>query len=406
MTSTTDLGMPSPASDRPGTFGVPTLGEGESLSKKDFTSDQEVRWCPGCGDYAVLAAVQGFLPDLGLRRENIVFVSGIGCSSRFPYYLDTYGMHSIHGRAPAIATGLATSREDLSVWVITGDGDALSIGGNHLIHAMRRNVNLTILLFNNKIYGLTKGQYSPTSEVGAVTKSTPAGSVDHPFNPVSLALGAEATFVARTMDSDRAHLTEVLRAAAAHRGTALVEIYQNCPIFNDGAFELLKDRDEATTRIAHLRAGEPVRIGEEGSPQARVVVRDAHGRLSVIPESEVGDGHSLVVHDPTDPDPATAFALSRLDDPTHQNMPMGIFRSVQRPTYDDGVREQVETARTAAGDLDDAGLAELLHGRSTWTVDGTRPGTVEQTLEGETTEGPIAAAGPELSSEGEQALEE
>ncbi len=210
---------------------------------KEYTSDQEVRWCPGCGDYAVLKAVQGFLPDLGLRRENIVFVSGIGCSSRFPYYLDTFGMHSIHGRAPAIATGIATTRSDLSVWVVTGDGDALSIGGNHLIQALRRNVNMTILLFNNRIYGLTKGQYSPTSEPGKVTKSTPMGSVDHPFNPVSLAIGAEATFVARTIDSDRKHLTSVLSAAAAHRGTSLVEIYQNCPIFNDGAFDAIKDRD-------------------------------------------------------------------------------------------------------------------------------------------------------------------
>src|SRR6188474_2324649 len=210
-------------------------------TKRDFTSDQEVRWCPGCGDYAVLATMQSFLPELGLRRENIVFVSGIGCSSRFPYYMNTYGMHSIHGRAPAIATGLAASRPDLSVWVITGDGDGLSIGGNHLIHALRRNVNLKILLFNNRIYGLTKGQYSPTSEVGKRTKSTPLGSVDTPFNPVSVALGAEASFVARTIDSDRKHLQSVLRAAAEHEGSAFVEIYQNCNIFNDGAFEQLKD---------------------------------------------------------------------------------------------------------------------------------------------------------------------
>ncbi len=265
---TTDLGMPthgdsSPldsrdASSRNGTAGVPRLGDATALTKKDFTSDQEVRWCPGCGDYAILAAVQGFLPELGLKRENIVFVSGIGCSSRFPYYLDTYGMHSIHGRAPAIATGLAATREDLSVWVVTGDGDALSIGGNHLIHALRRNVNLKILLFNNEIYGLTKGQYSPTSHVGQVTKSTPLGSLDTPFNPVSLALGAEASFVARTMDSDRQHLTTVLRAAAEHRGSALVEIYQNCPIFNDGVFDVLKDRTEAAARILHLTDGEQV----------------------------------------------------------------------------------------------------------------------------------------------------
>ncbi|GAA1163973.1 2-oxoacid:ferredoxin oxidoreductase subunit beta [Ornithinimicrobium humiphilum] len=395
---TIDIGMPIP---RSGTGAVPRLPEGERLTKRDFTSDQEVRWCPGCGDYAVLAAVQGFLPELGLRRENIVFVSGIGCSSRFPYYLDTYGMHSIHGRAPAIATGLATAREDLSVWVVTGDGDALSIGGNHLIHAMRRNVNLTILLFNNKIYGLTKGQYSPTSEVGAITKSTPAGSVDRPFNPVSLALGAEATFVARTMDSDRAHLTEVLRAAAAHRGTALVEIYQNCPIFNDGAFQLLKDRDEATARIAHLRAGEPVRVGPDN-----VVVRDEQGRMVVVTEAGT-DPARVVVHDPAADDPSTAFALSRLDDPTMQHVPMGIFRQVERPTYDDLVREQVEAAVSAdAGVSGEERLARLLHGPDTWTVDGTRAGEAEQTLDGERTDGPTPAAGDALRAEGERTLVE
>ena len=236
-------------------------------TRKEFTSDQEVRWCPGCGDYAILAAVQGFLPELGLKRENIVFVSGIGCSSRFPYYVDTYGLHSIHGRAPAIATGLAASRPDLSVWVVTGDGDALSIGGNHLIHVLRRNVNITILLFNNRIYGLTKGQYSPTSEVGKITKSTPMGSLDHPFNPLSLALGAEATFVARTIDSDRQHLTAVLRAAVAHKGASFVEIYQNCNIFNDGAFDILKSpetRDEVVIRLEH---GEPIRFGRK-APRA------------------------------------------------------------------------------------------------------------------------------------------
>src|SRR5213080_4632339 len=242
--------MSVPDQRRSGLSLVP-VAESKS-SKKEYTSDQEVRWCPGCGDYAILAAVQSFLPELGLKRENIVCISGIGCAARFPYYLNTYGMHSIHGRAPAIATGLATSRPDLSVWVMGGDGDFMSIGGNHLIHALRRNVNLKILLFNNKIYGLTKGQYSPTSEVGKVTKSTPAGSVDTPFNPVSLALGAEATFVARTLDSDRKHLTSVLRQAVEHRGSALVEIYQNCPIFNDGAFDVLKDRDEAQARLVPL----------------------------------------------------------------------------------------------------------------------------------------------------------
>ncbi|MGW0123016.1 2-oxoacid:ferredoxin oxidoreductase subunit beta, partial [Streptomyces sp. NPDC003327] len=297
-------------------------------SAKDFKSDQEVRWCPGCGDYAVLAAVQGFMPELGLARENIVFVSGIGCSSRFPYYMNTYGMHSIHGRAPAIATGLATSRRDLSVWVVTGDGDALSIGGNHLIHALRRNVNLKILLFNNRIYGLTKGQYSPTSELGKITKSTPMGSLDAPFNPVSLALGAEASFVARTIDSDRAHLTEVLRRAAAHNGTALVEIYQNCNIFNDGAFDALKDKDRAQEAVIRLEHGQPVRFGTD---HAKGVVRDrTTGDLRIVtvtPDNEP----DLLVHDAHAATPTTAFALSRLADPTTlHHTPIGVLRSVER----------------------------------------------------------------------------
>ena len=362
MSAPIDLGMP-----RSGLADIPTLAEGQaSQTKKEFTSDQEVRWCPGCGDYAVLAAVQGFLPDLGLRRENIVFVSGIGCSSRFPYYLDTYGMHSIHGRAPSIATGLATSRPDLSVWVVTGDGDALSIGGNHLIHALRRNVNITILLFNNKIYGLTKGQYSPTSEPGTVTKSTPMGSLDTPFNPVSLALGAEATFVARTMDSDRAHLTGVLRQAAEHRGAALVEIYQNCPIFNDGAFQLIKDRDSQAARLVKLVDGEPVSAGTEAD--RRVLVREPNGSVSFVPEAEAA-GRPVVVHDASDPNPTAAFALSRLDDGTMTHVPMGIFRSVVRPTYDDLVRDQVDTAVQSAGrPADDAALDALLRGHDTWTV--------------------------------------
>ena len=227
---------------------------------KDFKSDQEVRWCPGCGDYAILAAFQAFLPELEVPRENVVVISGIGCSSRLPYYVNSYGMHSIHGRAPAIATGLAASRPDLSVWVITGDGDALSIGGNHLIHALRRNVNIKILLFNNRIYGLTKGQYSPTSERGKVTKSTPFGSLDHPFNPLSLALGADASFVARTIDSDRRHLTSVLRAAADHQGAAFIEIYQNCPIFNDDAFAPLKETSATAERLIKLEHREPVRF--------------------------------------------------------------------------------------------------------------------------------------------------
>lgn len=362
----TDLGMPS-IGVRSGTAGVPRLADDAAKqTKKEFTSDQEVRWCPGCGDYAILAAVQGFLPELGLKRENTVFVSGIGCSSRFPYYLDTYGLHSIHGRAPAIATGLATSRPDLSVWVVTGDGDALSIGGNHLIHALRRNVNLTILLFNNQIYGLTKGQYSPTSEVGKITKSTPMGSVDHPFNPVSLALGAEASFVARTTDTDRKHLTEILRAAAEHRGTSLVEIYQNCPIFNDGAFDLIKDRSEQEARIVHLVDGQPVGVGPEADRQ--ILVRGEAGSMEFVPESQA-QGRDVVVHDAAAPDPTQAFALSRLDSPQMTHVPMGIFRSVTRPTYDDLVRAQVDAAIDTAGRRPtDADIDELIHGRDTWTV--------------------------------------
>src|SRR5512139_2167131 len=253
--TTIDLGLP----ELGGLHGVPTSEQAQSA--KDYKSDQEVRWCPGCGDYVVLNAMQAFLPILDLKPENIVFISGIGCSSRFPYYMNTYGMHSIHGRAPAIATGLTITRPDLSVWIISGDGDALSIGGNPLIHALRRNVNLKILLFNNRIYGLTKGQYSPTSELGKVTKSTPIGSADSPFNPLSLALGAEASFVARTIDSDRKHLTSVLRAAADHQGSAFVEIYQNCNIFNDGAFDMLKEPETRESALIRLEHGQPITFG-------------------------------------------------------------------------------------------------------------------------------------------------
>ncbi|OWA09253.1 2-oxoacid:ferredoxin oxidoreductase subunit beta [Streptomyces sp. CS113] len=334
-------------------------------SMKDFKSDQEVRWCPGCGDYAILAAVQGFMPQLGLAKENIVFVSGIGCSSRFPYYMNTYGMHSIHGRAPAIATGLAASRRDLSVWVVTGDGDALSIGGNHLIHALRRNVNLKILLFNNRIYGLTKGQYSPTSEVGKITKSTPMGSLDAPFNPVSLALGAEASFVARTVDSDRKHLTEVLRQAAEHPGTALIEIYQNCNIFNDGAFEALKDREQAEEAVICLEHGEPIRFGADG---AKGVVRDPRtGDLEVVTVTADNEA-DVLVHDAHATSPTTAFALSRLADPdTLHHTPIGVLRSVERPVYDTLMSDQLDTAVEQQGKGD---LAALLAGNDTWTVVG------------------------------------
>src|SRR6201989_2677045 len=273
---------------------------------KDFKSDQEVRWCPGCGDYAILAAFQSFLPELEIPRENLAIISGIGCSSRLPYYVNSYGMHSIHGRAPALATGLASSRPDLSVWVITGDGDALSIGGNHLIHALRRNVNVKILLFNNRIYGLTKGQYSPTSEQGKVTKSTPYGSLDHPFNPVSLGLGAEASFVARSVDSDRKHLQSVLRAAADHKGSAFIEIFQNCPIFNDDAFAPIKaPKAPGLIRLMH---GEQIRFGPDGSLG---LTYGPYGSIQTVLASSVPESE-LIVHDATLADPAYAFALSRL----------------------------------------------------------------------------------------------
>ena len=331
-------------------------------SAKDFKSDQEVRWCPGCGDYSILSNVQGFLPELGLARENIVFISGIGCSSRFPYYMNTFGMHSIHGRAPAIATGLAVSRPDLSIWVVTGDGDALSIGGNHLIHALRRNVNLKILLFNNRIYGLTKGQYSPTSEQGKITKSTPEGSLDYAFNPVSLALGAEATFVARTIDSDRKHMTEVLRAAAHHEGTALVEIYQNCNIFNDGAWEPLKDNDTRDDVMMRLEHGQPIRFGKD---LEKAVIRTPDGHIAVANVAEAGED-AIIRHDAHAKDPGLAFALSRLSNPRSlENTPIGVFRDIDRPSYDRLVREQLDqvVASKGAGDLQ-----TLLTGSDTWAV--------------------------------------
>jgi 2-oxoglutarate/2-oxoacid ferredoxin oxidoreductase subunit beta len=334
-------------------------GNGARLTAKDYKTDQEVRWCPGCGDYAILAALQSFMPELDVPKERIVFVSGIGCAARFPYYMQTYGIHSIHGRAPAIATGLSTSRPDLSVWVVTGDGDALSIGGNHLIHALRRNVNLKILLFNNEIYGLTKGQYSPTSPLGKVTKSTPMGSLDHPFNPISLAVGAEATFVARAIDTDRAHLTEVLRAAAAHRGSAFVEIFQNCNIFNDGAFDFV--RDDKTNRI-YLKAGEPIRFGEEGEKAVR---QRPDGSVEVVETAAVPDSE-LLVHEPAATEPSQAFALSRLTQGTCGATPIGIFRAVERPVYDELMATQLATAREQRGDGD---LGKLLHAGDTWTIE-------------------------------------
>ncbi len=336
------------------------MTEARTLTRKDFASDQEVRWCPGCGDYAILAAVQQTMADIEAKPESTVFISGIGCSSRFPYYMNTYGMHSIHGRAPAIATGLATSRPDLDVWVITGDGDALSIGGNHLIHALRRNVNIKILLFNNEIYGLTKGQYSPTSPVGAVHKSTPMGSIDYPVNPVSLALGAEASFVARTIDTDRNHFIEVLKAAHEHRGSALIEIYQNCPVFNDDAFVALRDKSNRDLNAIWLREGEPITFGPDGE---RAVVAEQDGSMTIMPTADAGD--RVVVHDPTRTEPTTAFALSRLSHNPTGPTPIGIFRAVDRPVYDDLLNQQVEEAKAKKGPGD---LQTLLESGGVWDV--------------------------------------
>jgi 2-oxoglutarate/2-oxoacid ferredoxin oxidoreductase subunit beta len=330
-------------------------------TKKDWTSDQEVRWCPGCGDYGILQAVQQLMPELGVAPENTVFVSGIGCSSRLPYYMNTYGMHSIHGRAPAIATGIAVARPDLDVWVITGDGDGLSIGGNHLIHALRRNVNLTILLFNNRIYGLTKGQYSPTSEVGKVTKSTPFGSIDTPFNPLSVALGAEASFVARTHDLDRKHMMDIFRAAHDHRGAAFVEIYQNCNVFNDGQFAGITKRTSRDEMMIDLHHGEPIRFGADGH---RGVVMGTDGQLRLVEVDDVGVD-ALLVHDKHRAEPSLAFALARLSQDDVSPTPFGVFRDVERPEYAGAVAAQVAAAseRKGAGEI-----ADLLRSNGTWTV--------------------------------------
>ena len=332
-----------------------------SYTRVDYQTDQEVRWCPGCGDYTVLASVQTFMASLDISRENVVFVSGIGCAARFPYYMNTYGMHSLHGRAPAIATGIAVSNPALSVWVVGGDGDMLSIGGNHLIHAMRRNVNMKILLFNNQIYGLTKGQYSPTSEVGKSTKSSPMGSIDYPFNPVSLALGAEATFVARTLDMDRNHTIEMLQAAYDHKGSALIEIYQNCNVFNDKAFIQLTGKQERFSNRIELVQGEPIIFGAE---KEKAVAWDK-GRAVVVDRESV-DPSEIVVHNAHAADSSQAYAISRLSHGPTGPTPLGIFRDVSRPVYDDEIEAQIEQSRASRGDGD---LAALLTSMGTWRVD-------------------------------------
>ena len=329
--------------------------------KKDFQSDQDVRWCPGCGDYAILSAVQSVFPELGIPREKFVVVSGIGCSSRFPYYMNTFGFHSIHGRAPAVATGLKMARPDLEVWVVTGDGDALSIGGNHTIHMLRRNVGLKVLLFNNRIYGLTKGQYSPTSEIGKRAKSTPYGSVDRPFYPLSLALGAEATFVARSVDVFQPHLKATLRRAAAHAGTAFVEILQNCNIFNDGAWEHLTERDVRSDQTIAVEHGKPLIFGKDADKGIRM-----NGiELEVV---RLGNGISeddLIVHDERHPNPTYAFLLSRMDSAPDLPTPLGVLRAISEPRFEDEIARQVQR------EIDKKGpgkLEELLRAEGSWTV--------------------------------------
>jgi 2-oxoglutarate ferredoxin oxidoreductase subunit beta len=336
------------------------VSETVTLTRKDFQTDQEVRWCPGCGDYSILAAVQLLFAELGLKPENQVFVSGIGCAARFPYYMNVYGLHSIHGRAPAIATGVALARPDLDVWVIGGDGDALSIGGNHLIHALRRNVNFNIVMFNNQIYGLTKGQYSPTSEIGKVTKSSPFGSLDTPFNPLSVALGAEATFVARTHDMDRASMMDVLRRAHAHQGASFVEIYQNCNVFNDGAFEAITAKTAREEMIIELKHGEPIRFGAD---QARGVALNEFGECEIVDAAANED--RLLVHDEHRDDPTLAFALSRLASGPTMPTPIGVLRDVERPAYEVAVQQQLAAAseRDGLGDLQ-----ALISSGATWDV--------------------------------------
>ena len=335
------------------------------LTPKDFTSDQELRWCPGCGDYSILKQVQTILPEIGVEREDVVFISGIGCSSRFPYYMNTYGMHSIHGRAPAFASGLKIANPDLSVWVITGDGDALSIGGNHLIHLLRRNFDLNILLFNNEIYGLTKGQYSPTSPEGKVTKSTPMGSIDHPFNPLALAAGADGTFIARAMDRDPVQLRDVLREASEHKGTSLVEIYQNCNVFNDGAFEVFTDKKTKANTTVFVEHGKPMIFGENQNLGLRL-----DGTTPVVVDLESGEFtiDDLWVHDKTDQIKA-GILMHCFETPGEDMLgvprPFGVFYRENRACYEDLLHNQIKTAyeRKGAGNLD-----ELLKGSNSWTI--------------------------------------
>jgi 2-oxoglutarate ferredoxin oxidoreductase subunit beta len=340
---------------------VQSASSGNSkLISKDFQSDQEVRWCPGCGDYSILAQAQRIMPDLGIPKHKIVFVSGIGCSSRFPYYMNTYGFHGIHGRATSIASGVKLARPDLSVWVVTGDGDGMSIGGNHLIQLLRRNIDVNVLLFNNQIYGLTKGQYSPTSEKGKITKSTPFGSLDYPFNPISLALGASATFAARTIDRDQKHLQSILKRAAAHVGTSFIEIYQNCSVFNDGAFSQFTDKEIKDDTVVFLEHGKPLIFGKQ---------KDKGIRLNgFTPEIvSLNDGtHSvndLLVHNENDT--TLSFILADMTYHSHLPRPIGVFLSIERPAYEAEMQHQIEFSKEKQGD---GNMDELLHSGETWTI--------------------------------------
>ncbi|MBI4431063.1 MAG: 2-oxoacid:ferredoxin oxidoreductase subunit beta [Candidatus Omnitrophica bacterium] len=333
--------------------------EAHELTKDDFVSSAEVRWCPGCGDYAILSVVQRTLPKFNVRPENHVFVSGIGCSSRFPYYMNTYGFHTIHGRAPAIATGLKCVRPDLHVWVVTGDGDGLSIGGNHLIHAMRRNVNMTILLFNNRIYGLTKGQYSPTSEMGKHTASTPMGSIDYPINPLCIALASEATFVARTLDTDIKHLGYVLERAANHKGVSFIEIYQNCIVFNHAAFHDVTGREHRDERMVYLEHGKPLIFGQHKNKAIRIKrLKPQVIELAKEPNVE------LVIHDEKAPDATWAYLLTHMEY-LEMPVPFGVFRCVERPTYEQMMEDQIQSAVKKQGTGD---LKELIYSGSMWSV--------------------------------------
>lgn len=331
------------------------------LTKEDFSSDQEVRWCPGCGDYAILSAVQRLAPQLNIPIEKFVFVSGIGCSSRFPYYMNTYGFHTIHGRAMTIATGIKCANPDLSVWVVTGDGDALSIGGNHFIHTLRRNLDINVLLFNNRIYGLTKGQYSPTSEFGKKTKSTPYGSIDYPVNALSLALAAEATFIARSIDIMPQHLSDTVMQAAAHKGISFVEVYQNCNIFNDGAFKHLTEKVVRDDQVLLLENGKPMLFGKNHEKGIRL--RDHNPEVVTIGQNGVTE-KDILIHNSENPDPTLAYMLTRMDYPNFP-VPIGVFRSVNRPTYEELLLSQVASVKKEKGKGD---LQKLLKGSETWEI--------------------------------------